>query len=119
MSLLRELRWRMRFRARRRAPAQFQRLALDESRRWSADPRFEPFVDGVFWAARPGPGRFAGELWLLGDRMFNGWPDPPEWGYWALDDRGAVRCAWDFDEWPPAWGRPPETKAAPSAVEET
>lgn len=105
------------FGRRKRIAARFRRLCRPAMTRWSCDPRFEPHVDAVVMAARPGRGPFDGELWLIGDRIWSGWPDPPEFAFWALGRDGAVRCAWDYDGWPAAWRRPEQDDAARCADE--
>lgn len=94
-----------RFRARRRAEALFEPVCMPARWRWSYDSRFEPYADGVEWVGRPAGARFAGEVWLIADRIWHGWPDPPEFAFWALDEDQAVRCAADFDAWPRSWAR--------------
>lgn len=94
-----------RFRARRRAAARFAPVCMPARWRWSYDARFEAYSDGIEWVGRPSAPPFAGEFWLVGDRLFHGWPDPPEFAFWALGGDGRLRCAAEFDWWPAAWTR--------------
>lgn len=121
--MLEDLLFWARFRARRRAAAVFQPVCMPARWRWGYDPRFEPYSDGIEWVGRPSAPRFQGEVWLVGERLWHGWPDPPEFVFWALaagdapngpnrrtaqetkDARAALRCAADFDAWPAAWTR--------------
>ncbi|MEL6978893.1 MAG: hypothetical protein AAGM38_09465 [Pseudomonadota bacterium] len=99
-----------RTRARRGAAASFAPVCMPARWRWGYDPRFEPYSDGIEWIGRPSERRFAGELWLVGDRLWHGWPDPPEFAFWALGRDGDVRCAGDFDGWPRLWRRTGEAR---------
>lgn len=102
--LIRDARWRIGFRRRRRLEAALRKPSPEERKRWDADPRFEPHTDGIEWLGERG-GETGRETWLIGERLWHGWPDPPQWAFWALDETGAVVCAADFDDWPSAWRR--------------
>jgi hypothetical protein len=41
------------------------------------------------------------------DRMWYGWPDPPEFAIFAFDTERRIVWATDFDHWPVPWVRPP------------
>ncbi|KQM86028.1 hypothetical protein ASE67_09150 [Sphingomonas sp. Leaf23] len=45
------------------------------------------------------------ERWIVRDRDWFGWPDPPEYAFFALAG-DTIRAATDFDEWPPRWTLP-------------
>ena len=68
------------------------------------------------WAGHPIAGRFGddtlavceidGRSWVVRERLFHGWPDPPRFAFFALEDDGRVWCARDFTQWPPRWTGP-------------
>lgn len=99
-SLAQDLIWSLRFRRRRRRSVEFRRPCWPAFTRWSYDPRFERHTDGIDWLTRSGE-----EFWLVGERLWHGWPDPPQWAFWALDAEQRLIAAADFDLWPPAWIR--------------
>ena len=72
---------------------------------WAYDPRFEPYAEFAEWVAEP-EGRDGPEKWVVMSRAWHGWPDPPEFAFFAQDAAGEVICAADFDWWPKAWTRP-------------
>lgn len=76
----------------------------EEARRWSDDPRFEPYAEWCEWVAEPETKR-GRETWLVFSRAWHGYPDPPEFAFFAMDAAGTVICAADFDWWPMAWSR--------------
>ena len=43
---------------------------------------------------------------LVRERLWHGWPDPPEFVFFALATDGSIWSARDFDLWPRAWTRP-------------
>lgn len=45
------------------------------------------------------------EHWIVRDRDWFGWPDPPEYVFFALTG-DTIRAAVDFDGWPPRWSLP-------------
>lgn len=47
-----------------------------------------------------------GRRWLVRERDWHGWPDPPRYCFFALEDE-AIWCAADFHRWPRAWQAPP------------
>ena len=46
------------------------------------------------------------ELWLLIERVWNGFPDPPKYAFLAFDLGGALMIAKDFDHLPTGWTLP-------------
>jgi len=42
-------------------------------------------------------------LWILRERDWHGWPDPPRYVFFALDSDDVIWAARDFDGWPSAW----------------
>jgi hypothetical protein len=47
----------------------------------------------------------------LEDRMWSGWPDPPEFCFFAMDN-DTVWAVADFDRWPGTW-TPPSVEPVP------
>lgn len=68
------------------------------------------------WAGHPIAGRFGddtlavcecdGRSWVVRERIFHGWPDPPQFAFFAIERDGLVWCARDFTQWPPRWRKP-------------
>ena len=82
----------------------WRRTTAEESAWW--DAHFGRFADGVHAVADVG-----GCRWAVLDRMWRGWPDPPEFAWFALDADDSVWAARDFDWWPEAWAAPPERQS--------
>jgi len=49
----------------------------------------------------------AGEAWLLMERDWSGFPDPPPFAFFAYAADGKVICEADLDEPSPTWRLPP------------
>jgi hypothetical protein len=47
-----------------------------------------------------------GRRCVVRERMWHGWPDPPEFAFFALSADGSVWSARDFNTWPASWTRP-------------
>lgn len=99
-SLFDDLRYRCRFRACRRLPIAWRRPSPEETARWDAHPIVSRFGDLLAVATRDG------RDWVVRERLWHGWPDPPEFAVFALDGE-AIWLAKDFHAWPPAWGPRP------------
>jgi hypothetical protein len=68
-------------------------------------PILNRFGDGALcWSSG------AGENRIVIDRMWHGWPDPPEFAVFAFDVERRIVWATDFDYWPERWERPPVAK---------
>ena len=82
------------------------RQANPEEHAWlKTQPELEALGDFLFLA----PG-IEDELWLLIERIWNGFPDPPEYAFLAYDLGGGLIIAKDFDYLPRAWTLPkPQT----------
>jgi hypothetical protein len=46
------------------------------------------------------------EDWFVIDRMWHGFPDPPEFAFMAFDASGKIISGHDFDDWPASWIKP-------------
>ena len=96
--------WRgFRVRAKR---ATVWRQANPEEHSWfKAQPELETLGDFLLLAPD-----IKDELWLLIERVWNGFPDPPEYAFLAFDLDGQLIIAKDFDHLPRTWTLP-EPKA--------
>lgn len=100
-SWLDELRASVRFRALKK-----QRLAWRPPGDWPGDamtdfPLLAKFGDGIVAYWREGD-----EDWFIIDRIWHGWPDPPEFAFLAFDAQRRIVTACDFNDWPATWTRP-------------
>lgn len=103
-SLADDLRFIWRFRRCRRQAVDW-RLPGDEERRiLDGDPVLGRFGDMTQLVADVGAQR-----WIVRDRDWFGWPDPPEYVFFALEGT-TIYVARDFNGWPPAWGTTPEKR---------
>lgn len=100
--------WEVRFWRRRRWPIEWRHPGMRQDMPWAYDPRFELYAEFVEWVAEPETPR-GKERWVVMSRPWHGWPDPPEFAFFAQDLAGEVICAGDFDWWPKAWVRPGKT----------
>ena len=96
-SLADDLRFLWRLRQLRRQALSWRRPTVEEERRADTHPVIGRFGDGTH-AVRDGDGRW----FVVRDRMWHGWPDPPEFALFVLDG-DAIWCAADFDGWPGRW----------------
>lgn len=51
-----------------------------------------------------------GDCFIL-ERVWHGWPDPPEFALVTFDRDKRIMCGHDFDAWPELWTKPPERGA--------
>ena len=99
-SVMDDLRSARRFRRLRKLPIIWQ--APDQ---WPGDidadfPILDRFGDGVIaWHQADT------ETWIIIDRLWHGWPDPPEYAWLVFDQEGQIIAGYDFDTWPKAWAR--------------
>jgi hypothetical protein len=73
---------------------------------WSGDleadfPILDRFGDVYCWQHADGEDR------VIIDRIWHGWPDPPEYAVFAFDAARQIMWATDFDQWPARWVKPP------------
>lgn len=68
------------------------------------------FGDGIVGWHRTGAERGADvgdwQDWFVIDRMWHGFPDPPEFAFLAFDADGTIISGHDFSDWPPVWIKP-------------
>ena len=70
----------------------------------------------AFYDGHPRIGRFGdstiaiasvdGRTWVVRERDWYGWPDPPRFVFFAREAQGTVWSARDFSVWPQAWQWP-------------
>lgn len=100
-SWLTDLLWWAGFMRRRRIAVAWQTPDAAAWALWRSDPRLDGFGDLVYAVARPAP-----ERWLVVERDWFGWPDPPRFAFFALGSGGSIVCAQDFNVWPARWRAP-------------
>ncbi|KQM98299.1 hypothetical protein [Sphingomonas sp. Leaf25] len=100
-SLCDDMRFARHFRRCRTIAVTWRSPSADEATAIEVDPVMGRFGDDTIGVASVGD-----EVWVVRDRMWFGWPDPPEFVFFALQGT-TIRAAKDFDHWPTAW-TPPE-----------
>lgn len=85
--------------ARKRRAARWRRPDADDHARYGAV--VEVFADLLHAVATPD-----GETWLMGERLFSGFPDPETYMVAFLDPGGRVIAAADLTRLPAAWTMP-------------
>ncbi len=93
--------WIWRFRQCRKRRLIWQAPTEKDNRTWADDESLQRFGDSLIAVADVGNRR-----WMIVERDWHGWPDPPEWAFFAIENNNAVWAAADFDIWPDAWTRP-------------
>jgi hypothetical protein len=101
-SLLDDLRFATRFRRCRKIEVAWRRPDDDEAKAIEADP-----IVGRFGDLTIGVAEIDGRRWIVRERDWHGWPDPPRFAFFVLD-QGEVWAGTDFDRWPSGWTWPPE-----------
>ena len=82
------------------------RKATPEDYKWfQAQPQIEELGDFLFLATDT-----EDELWLLIERFWNGWPDPPLYAFLVFDLEGNLIAGGDFHRLPSAWTLPEPTQ---------
>jgi hypothetical protein len=100
-SLLDDFRYAVRFRAAKRRAVAWRTPDDAECAHFAAHPLVGRFGDGTIAVAT-----VDGRTWIVRERDWYGWPDPPQFVFFALEPGGSVWSARDFHEWPKAWTRP-------------
>jgi hypothetical protein len=96
-SLADDVRFALRFRKCRRRDVVWRVPTWDEGRAFDIDPIIGRFGDITIAVAE-----VDGRRWLVRERDWHGWPDPPRYVFFALDGSGIWAGA-DFDGWPKPW----------------
>jgi hypothetical protein len=101
-SLWDDLRYAFRFWSRRRRAVTWRAPTEAEQREFEAHPVISRFGDPLPLVADVGT-----ERWLVRERMWWGWPDPPRYVFFALEG-GRIFVAQDFNSWPAGWRPRPD-----------
>lgn len=105
-SLLDDIRYGLRFRAAAQRAVDWTPFDVEGGKAIEADPFFGRFADAALAEAH-----VDGQRWIVMSRLWSGWPDPPAYCWFAMEN-GALWAAADFDAWPAAWGADPSSRAA-------
>jgi hypothetical protein len=100
-SLADDLRFLHRFRRCRRRAVTWRTPTADERAAIDGDPVIGRFGDDTVALAQ-----VDGRRWIVRDRVWHGWPDPPQFAFFAVEPDGAIWAGADFDRWPAVWRRP-------------
>ncbi len=92
-----EILWSFRFRQCRRRVIQWRLDAEAFERAVTVLPRLGDFGDRTYATAQ-----VSGQTWIVRERFFHGWPDPPRFAFFSLEDNRLWAAA-DFADWPVAW----------------
>ena len=99
--LFADLKFWWRFRRCRRWPVDWSAPDDVQRRHWDNHPLCSRFGDATLAVAE-----VDGRMWLIRERDWHGWPDPPRFVFFALAPDGTIWCACDFGMWPEGWRRP-------------
>lgn len=102
-TMIEDIRYYVRARKCRKTRIMWWRPSPQEVAAWDAHPLVGRFADDVLALAEVG-----GRDWIVKDRMWSGWPDPPEYAFFVLEGVNVWAVA-DFDRWPKTWSLPPVT----------
>jgi len=69
-----------------------------ERKRYDEHPLFGRFGDDTIAIAD-----IDGRRWIVRERLFYGWPDPPRYVFFALEAADRIWSGADFHQWPRAW----------------
>ena len=100
-SLADDLRFLHRFRQCRRRVIRWRTPTADEHAAIDADLVLGRFGDDTIALAE-----VDGRRWIVRERVWHGWPDPPEFAFFAVEPDGTIWVGADFDRWPAVWARP-------------
>jgi hypothetical protein len=97
-SLLDDLRFMHRFRPCRNAQIAWRKPTREEDANYDGHVIIGRFGDSTEAIAVVDQ-----RTWIVRERTFYGWPDPPRFAFFALDAGGTIWAAADFHEWPRGW----------------
>lgn len=97
-SFLDDLRFTLRFRRCRRVSPGWRGPTQDEANGIESNPIVARFGDTTLLVTE-----VESCQWIIRERDWYGWPDPPRYVFFALDGDRAIWAARDFDRWPTAW----------------
>ncbi len=101
-SIVDDLRFLLRFRRLRHLRVAWRKPSLTEADLWDAHPIVGRFGDGTYAVAE-----VDGRRWVVRDRLWFGWPDPPQFAWFVLEGE-RVWAAADSNTWPQAWQISPD-----------
>jgi len=90
-----DLLWRRRFRSCATRPCDWQPA---DPQLLSDRPELLRFADWPFASTR-----VEDQRWVVLERLWAGFPDPPRYVFFALKPDGTIWAARDFHDWPAAW----------------
>jgi hypothetical protein len=105
-SILQDIMFARNFRMCRQTPVVWHVPATEEARALEVDPLIGRFGDTTI-----GMAQVAGRRWIVRERDWHGWPDPPRFVFFAMEG-DAVWAGADFDRWPRRWQWPTERERA-------
>lgn len=101
-SLFQDLQFFWRFLDCRKRAMVWRAPSTDERAHFDTHPLIGRFGDDTVAIASCG-----GRQWIVRERDWNGWPDPPRYVFFAIEPDGRVWSARDFHVWPQKWALSP------------
>lgn len=98
-----DLRFLWRFRGCRKRAALWRAPDDAERRHYDAHALFGRFGNHTLARAE-----VDGRRWIVRERDWHGWPDPPRFVFFAIEAGDRIWCGADFHHWPQAWGGLPD-----------
>lgn len=99
-SALDDLVWHWRFWRSRRSDIPWRAPTPGDQRWVDASSRIARFGDFTLAVAD-----YGGKRWVIRERIWSGWPDPPTYAIFVFEGDG-IWMARDFEHWPRAWRKP-------------
>ena len=90
----------MRFRRCRKVPVVGRKPSWEQAREDDKHPLLGRFGDDSFAEVI-----VDGRRWLVRERDWHGWPDPPRYAFFAMEEDN-VWCGAEIDYWPDLWQAP-------------
>lgn len=89
--------------ARRFCKLRKQSIIWQAPDQWPGDiyaqfPSLDRFGDGIV-----GWHEAVSQTMIIIDRLWHGWPDPPEYAWLMFDEGGRIIAGYDFNTWPQTW----------------
>ena len=100
-SLFDDLRFLWRFLGCRKRAVTWRAPDAAERKHYDTHPLFGRFGDETIAIAGDD-----GRRWIVRERDWHGWPDPPRYVFFAIEPDGGIWSAADFHHWPQTWDRP-------------
>jgi hypothetical protein len=93
-----EWRWRRKFIELKKQTICWRRATPDEQKEHDVHGVVARFGDMTYAVAT-----LDGRKLIVRERLWNDFPDPPEFAPFVFCEDGALWCAYDFDWWPKTW----------------